>query len=244
MEELTTQFGSVAAMLVGLVGVVVQQFKRAPAMENLQKKIPVYQGLSLGLGILGAFQFGIPNPIFAGLFIGLGAMGAFDTVKKIPVPSVKTIAPIILILVFLAAGCSQTLKPAAWLLAGTNAQDLDTADIEYIGRLGLQSDQTEFGLASNWWQAGNQSYGVYALQFLPADPNGLLGTPYLGLSATVDVARENGGLYGFITGTILNIGGIDVVTEFTARTYNEDIKERMPESENKYRIFAGSRLRF
>jgi len=158
---------------------------------------------------------------------------------------------IVALAILLVAGCAGTekIQPAAWLLSGANVQSADSENeiedtLEYIGRVGVQVGQTEAGIASDWWMGSpRQSYGVYAIQFLTADPNSLVGTPYIGAQATMDV-EEQGGMYGFVTGTILDIGGMDVVTEFQVRTYNEVLETQMPNSEDRYKAFVGLRFKF
>lgn len=261
MEELTTQIGPIGAALVGLVAAVVQQFKRFPSVVAWQKKLPIYQLLSLAAGIAGAHMFGLVNPVFAGVMVGLSAMGSFDAVKTVELPKVdlstiaKTIVPILLIL-FLCVGCSSPAKvqPVAWLLSGANVQSLNSENeieetVEYIGRAGIQIDPNdsspiEFGLASDWWMGSpRQSYGVYAVQFLSQDPNSLMNMVYVGGQATLDL-EEDGGMYGFVTGKILNIGGLQAVTEFTARTYNDVLETQMPNSADRYKAYVGLRIPF
>jgi hypothetical protein len=161
----------------------------------------------------------------------------------------------IVALCLLVAGCNEDcirtaqIQPAAWLLSGANVQSADAENeiedtLEYIGRVGLQVGQTEAGIASDWWMdSPRQSYGVYAVQFLPQDANSLIpGIPYIGAQATLDV-EDDGGMYGFVTGTILKVGGMDVVTEFQARTYT-DILEKQAVSADRYKVFFGTRFKF
>lgn len=243
MEELTTQFGAGAAMLVGLIAGIVQQFKRSPAIEKLQEKFPVYQILSLGLGVLGAMQFALPNPIFAGLFIGAASMGAFDTVKKVKLPAnVAKILIITALPLLLFAGCAEPIQPKVWLLSGSQPDNMDS-NIEYLGRVGI-GDKTEIGLTANWWeQDPHQSYGLYALRYLPTDPNSMLGNPYAGAHSTLYVSENRGGMYGFFAGTIQNIGGIDLVTEYQYRVVGEAIASQTGKKDDQ-RIFIGGAFKF
>ena len=143
----------------------------------------------------------------------------------------------------LVAGCQDSLTPTATLLSGT---DIDNQANEYIGRLGVQLGPTEVGLASHWWDRSDahQVYGVYALQSL-ADPNGLglLGRPYLGGQVTLDL-DDDGGMYGFVVGTVYDLAGIEILTEFQVRTYTEALDALHPESEDRYKLFVGPRIRF
>jgi hypothetical protein len=233
--------------------------KKVPFLVKLQKAdVPAYEILSLALGIAGAFALGIPNAVVIGIVTGLAAGKGYDFVanNKDALPKVdlttmaKTIVPILMIM-FLCVGCSSPAKitPAAWLLSGANTNAMDAENevedtLEYIGRVGVQVDNTEFGLASNWWmERQRQSYGVYAVQFLSQDPNSLLNKAYIGGQATLDV-EEDGGMYGFVTGKILDIGGLEIVTEFTARTYNGVLEAQMPESEDRYKAYIGLRIPF
>lgn len=159
----------------------------------------------------------------------------------------------LILLVFcglLVAGCSeQTAKvtPSVWLLSGANVQDTESQNdmqdsLEYVGRLGIQVDQTEFGVASDWWMGSDprQSYGIYAVRFLPLD---LLGESYVGAQATLDVEEDSGGMYGFVAGTIVPVGGLDVVTEFQARQYSDDLADKMA-GNDEYKAFVGLRFKF
>ena len=163
----------------------------------------------------------------------------------------RTLLIVALALLF-GAGCAERLspmKPAVWLLSGANAAAVDSADeientLEYVGRIGLRTANTELGAASDWWMGSDprQSYGVYAVQFL-TDPNGLLGTlPYAGVQATLDIEDDSGGMYGFVAGTIVPIGGLDVVTEFQARRFNEALADKMSAAEDEYKVFVGLRI--
>lgn len=247
MEQLLTQFGAGAATLVAIVGGIVQQLKRFPAIVIMQKKYPVYQAASLALGIAGAYQFVLPNPIFAGIMIGLASCGAFDMVKKVEVPkSITKVIPIILLgLLLLFAGCSENMRPTTTLLSGANLDEPDS-NVEYAGRLGLTDDSLEFGMAVNWWQeAPSQSYGVYVLTYLtPEDTNDLiLGVPYIGAQATVYVAEDRGGMAGFLVGSARNISNnMKLLTEVSARTYGEVIEAQMGDTDDRYRGYVGLQI--
>jgi len=154
--------------------------------------------------------------------------------------------------ILLVAGCAERLspmKPNVWLVSGANVAAADGENeiedsLEYVGRIGLRTANTELGVASDWWMGSDprQSYGVYAVQFL-TDPNGLLGTlPYAGVQATLDIEDDSGGMYGFVAGTIVPIGGLDVVTEFQARRFNEVLADKMTAAEDEYKVFVGLRI--
>lgn len=152
----------------------------------------------------------------------------------------------------LVAGCGEQFQPTAALLTGRNI-DLESETTEYIGRLGIAFEQTEFGLETIYLDifdaddddADLQTYGVYILQNLQiVDPNiPLIGRPYLGAQATLDLDND-GGLYGLFLGSITELGGVDILTEFQTRHYNEAIKVLQGESEDKYKIIVGPRFRF
>lgn len=162
----------------------------------------------------------------------------------------KRVILIVVLAILLVAGCAETAKvqPAAWLLSGANVQSGDSENeiedtLEYVGRVGVQVGQTEAGLASNWFKGNpRQEYGVYFIQFLAQDPNNLLSKTYIGAQATLDV-KEEGGMYGFMAGTILNVGGVDLATEFRASTYTEALGDKM-DSQDRYKVFVGPRFKF
>ena len=159
---------------------------------------------------------------------------------------------IVALVILLVAGCAERIspmKPSVWLLSGANVAASDAENevedtLEYVGRIGLRTANTELGVASDWWMGSDprQSYGVYAVQFL-TDPNGLLGTlPYAGVQATLDVEDDSGGMYGFVAGTIIPIKGLDVVTEFQAGRFSEVLDEKMTAAEDEYKVFVGLRI--
>jgi len=159
---------------------------------------------------------------------------------------------IVALAILLVAGCAERIspmKPSVWLLSGANVAASDAENeiedtLEYVGRIGLRTANTELGVASDWWMGSDprQSYGVYAVQFL-TDPNGLLGTlPYAGVQATLDIEDDSGGMYGFVAGTIIPIKGLDVVTEFQTRRFNDALAEKMAAAEDEYKVFVGLRI--
>lgn len=160
---------------------------------------------------------------------------------------------IVVLAILLMAGCGEKtakVQPSLWLLSGATVQDTEAENeiedsLEYVGRIGVQFGQTETGVASDWWMGGDprQSYGVYAIQFLTDDPNSIVGTPYLGVQATLDVEEDSGGMYGFVAGTIVPLGGLDVVTEFQARQYSDVLSEKL-EGNDEYKAFVGLRFKF
>src|SRR4030043_284622 len=130
---------------------------------------------------------------------------------------------LLLLILLLVAGCSEQMKPTATLLTG-GAVDFANEGEEYVGRIGVQVDKTEAGIASQWLQNSEddqQNYGVYVIQDLISDPNApLLGNWYLGAQATINFDTE-GGVYGPILGTKSYVGGVEILTEFQYRHYNQ-----------------------
>lgn len=155
----------------------------------------------------------------------------------------KMIIPIVCIL--LLTGCSQTMTPTASLLSGNDAE-IESGDIEYVGRLGVQIEKTEFGLATHYLdntEIDQQFYGVYVIQDLITDPNApILGNWYIGAQATIDV-KNDGGMYGPILGMKSYLGGIEILTEFQPRHYNKALK-LLEGTEDEDKIFIGSRFKF
>lgn len=81
MEETLTQISESGGILVVLIPSIVQIFKKVPFLVDMQKTIPIYQMLSIGLGVAGAFSLGLSAPIITGIVAGLAAGKAFDIVK-------------------------------------------------------------------------------------------------------------------------------------------------------------------
>ena len=158
---------------------------------------------------------------------------------------------LIMACVLLIFGCSESVRPTATLLTGRNVE-LENETTEYIGRLGLNIKDSEFGLASIYFDENSddddadlQTYGVYVLQNLKiVDPNTpLIGRPYIGVQATIDL-DDDGGMYGLIIGSVNYLGGIEILTEFQTRHYDEAIRALHGESEDKYKIIVGPRFKF
>jgi len=155
----------------------------------------------------------------------------------------KWLIPIMCILM---AGCSENMTPTASLLSGSNIQ-LEENSVEYVGRLGLQADGINFGLQSTWADEAEdmaQFYGVFITQELTNDPNlPVLGKMYLGAQATINLDND-GGLYGPILGTSIEVGGIEVITEFQYRHFNEALAALNGQQEDKYRLIIGPKFKF
>lgn len=81
MEELIKQMGDSAGVLILLIPPLVQVLKKIPFMAELQKTVPIYDILSIALGIGGAYALGLPIPIINGIVAGLAAGKGYDFVK-------------------------------------------------------------------------------------------------------------------------------------------------------------------
>jgi len=84
MEELITQVGASGGILVVLIPSIIQILKKVPFLLEVQKTIPIYQILSIALGIGGAYSLGLTTPIITGLIAGLAAGKGYDIVKGEP----------------------------------------------------------------------------------------------------------------------------------------------------------------
>ena len=82
MEELIKQMGESAGVLILLIPPIVQILKKIPVLTELQKTVPIYELLSIVLGIGGAYALGIPVPIINGIVAGLAAGKGYDFVKS------------------------------------------------------------------------------------------------------------------------------------------------------------------
>jgi len=153
---------------------------------------------------------------------------------------------LILMVCLLLCGCSESVRPTASLLTGTNVE-MEQEDMEYVGRLGLQIDKSEIGIATYYLDntdIDQQYYGVYVLQDLIQDPNApVLGNWYIGAQATLDV-ESDGGQYGPILGMRSFLGGIEILTEFQYRHYNQALAVLEGVSEDKYKVIVGPRFKF
>ena len=79
--DLTTQLNEKAIVLIPIVAVLVNEFKRSKWIVALQDKLPIFTLISIALGIGGAYLQAIPNPIVAGLIIGFMASGVYSAAK-------------------------------------------------------------------------------------------------------------------------------------------------------------------
>jgi len=86
MIDLSTELSEKAIILVPIVAVLVNEFKRLAWIISLQKKLPIFTLLSIVLGICGAYLQTIPNPIMAGVIVGLMASGIYSASKLPDVP--------------------------------------------------------------------------------------------------------------------------------------------------------------
>gem|GEM_PF-5978040 len=145
----------------------------------------------------------------------------------------------------MTAGCAGQMIPAATLL-GSPGQ-FEDAPTEYTGRFGAQINRMEIGGAIHCWpeeEKMGQAYGIYILQPL-TDPNGLwlLGEPYVGFQTTTDISNDSG-MYAFITGTVQELGGIEILTEFQWRSYSDSLKATHDDSKGEYLLSVGPRFLF
>ena len=81
MEELITQVGTSGGILVVLIPSIIQIIKKVPFLVEMQKTLPIYQVLSIALGIGGAFTLGLAAPVMTGVIASLAAGKGYDIVK-------------------------------------------------------------------------------------------------------------------------------------------------------------------
>lgn len=145
----------------------------------------------------------------------------------------------VLLLTLLLCGCSQ-VTPVAWMLSGT---DVSSNDVQYAARVGVELENTEVGLASNYIRDATQNYGAYLVQFVANDPNGfpLLKRLYVGGQVTLDF-DEDGGMYGPIVGTVEQFAGLDWVVELRYVRYNEGMAAILGDNEDELIAFVGPRI--
>jgi len=134
-------------------------------------------------------------------------------------------------LILLIAGCTETIRPAAWILSGS---EVGVEDNPIVGRIGIDNQGVGFGLEANYsgGHIERQSYGAYITAELAPTP---LGTPYVGYHAllAIDEVEEQ---YGPIAGTLIIVGGIETVIE------GQYIEQA--DSSDKYKAYAGVRIKF
>ena len=69
-------------MIALLIPPLIQILKRIPFLAKLQgNDIPVWDILSIALGIGGAYSLALPSPIVVGVLAGLAAGKGYDFVK-------------------------------------------------------------------------------------------------------------------------------------------------------------------
>lgn len=158
----------------------------------------------------------------------------------------KRLFTIIIMAVVMALGCNGSLTPTASLMTGSNIQ-LEENTIEYTGRLGVQADMTNFGLASTWLdntEHNEQTFGIYATQELMNDPNiPLVGRLYIGGQVTCDFDSD-GGRYGPFLGVINELGGVEINTEFSYFHYNDVWAELQGDSRDQWKVTVGPKIYF
>ena len=137
--------------------------------------------------------------------------------------------------------CKENDSVTVWALA---TPEVDSADNEFQGRIGVQRDTIEAGAESSWLgtNGANQSYGAYILTYLAETP---VGTPYIGYHATVaNTDADSAGFYGPVAGTMVNIGGIDSVVEYQYKDFTGSLADLQADNNDRHRVFAGMRFKF
>lgn len=83
LNKMGIEFGSGVMALLPIIPLIVARLKDFPVLKKLQDKgYPAYEGSAVGLGILGAWAFGIANPVVAGIVLGLAGIGGRQIVKR------------------------------------------------------------------------------------------------------------------------------------------------------------------
>ena len=161
----------------------------------------------------------------------------------------RTLTLILAILIVVLVGCNEECcERVGFTATALSGSDIENAGNEYIARVGAAIENTEVGITAHYWPDNDidEAYGIYALQTL-VDPNNglwLIGRPYIGAQATIDDGQGDGGMYGFITGTVVDIGGIDVLAEFQWRSYSAAMREEHDDESDEFKAFVGPRFRF
>lgn len=79
LEEPLIVLTGESLIVVAVVAAVLQLLKRIPALAVLTAWLPL---VSLGLGVGGAFLWGVTDPLPTGILIGLVASGGYDVLKR------------------------------------------------------------------------------------------------------------------------------------------------------------------
>lgn len=139
-------------------------------------------------------------------------------------------------------GSYEGVRPSVWMGSGT---DTDSPDNPYKVRFGAEIDEElEFGGQFDYQgQDGPQSTGVYALVFLPIDPN-IVGRTYLGGQATFSF-DEDGGYAGPIAGTVYPITDrISAFVEGGWREFSGQMEGQMTNWNDQWTATFGVRGRY
>jgi hypothetical protein len=150
---------------------------------------------------------------------------------------------IIVAVALLFAGCAQyeNIRPALSVLVGP---DTDNPENPYVVRLGAEVDQVEFGGQFEYLgRDGKQSTGVYAVAYLPIDPN-VVGQTYLGAVASLSMDAD-GGYAGPIVGTIHQITDqVAIIAEGGWREFSGDYGDQFGEWSDQWTAKLGVRIRY
>jgi hypothetical protein len=126
------------------------------------------------------------------------------------------------------------------MLGGSN---VDAPDNNIVGRAGLRNPEgIEFGAESTWVgiHGENQAYGAYAIAEIPMET---IAVPYVGYHTTIANDQEDGGFYGPIAGTIIEVRGIETVIEYQYLDFVGFMSDTSAPND-RHNLYAGLRFRF
>lgn len=141
------------------------------------------------------------------------------------------------------SGClEEDCRLNVWLLGDTSVNNVNN---EFNARIGFRQRNTEFGIGSSWWNRDgpHQMASSYVIQHLANDPNNVLGQPYIGARITLDL-DDDGGMYGFPAGFILNVSGINIATEYRYMIIDKALRKAAGDSIAEHQVFVGPIIAF
>jgi hypothetical protein len=157
-------------------------------------------------------------------------------------------------LALVASGCSTNAPDGPRIaVSALAATDLESAQNEYVGRVGLEQELVTAGVQTHFIGThGEQQFlGGYAVTSLPNMD--LLGTPYVGYQVGIPIDDGDMGYHGPIMGTRHEIAegfemvteiaeGFEMVTEGWYRSFNGELKNA--DFADEWKLLVGPRIRF
>ena len=81
MNDILTQLNSAGGSLVVIIPSLMQILKKIPFVVELQKTLPIYEIMTVAIGIGGAYALGLSTPIITGIIAALASNKGYDIIK-------------------------------------------------------------------------------------------------------------------------------------------------------------------